>query len=487
MKISTFAIGMLSAAILCGRASAQETDYGVGSHASPLQEAGGTARSMAMGSAVVAVPEGSASLLWNPAGLSRMPCKEVGFHSNTGLANTVQETAIFGMPLGHTEDGCQGGSLGGIAASLSYVDYGSFNGADVNGNATGNYGATGDINGSVGWGKELLPGFSGGFSLKGDRSTYANSNYDTFAADAGVLWTVIPNVDLGLVYSNMKLAGRVGGAQLTTGWRLGAAWSVNKHWLLAASGELQDKALDRLELGTEYLIGSVEKKVNVLALRAGYVSNYPNPQLTGFTDITLGLGYTVTRSMTVDYAMVPAGELGTSQRLSLTLKFDCPKKKAPAAAVAPAPAVVPVAAAVVKSTPPATAAAKPIEAAAPIVITAVELEDEHFDFDKATLKPSGMQALRDNVEILKENPTALVRVSGYTSMSGTVEYNQKLSERRASVVKDFLIKEGIAPARISTIGYGETRPATYEANPRHINSPAAKSNMRVLFEMTVKS
>jgi outer membrane protein OmpA-like peptidoglycan-associated protein len=88
---------------------------------------------------------------------------------------------------------------------------------------------------------------------------------------------------------------------------------------------------------------------------------------------------------------------------------------------------------------------------------------------------------------LKDNPGTNVRVAGYSSASGTEEYNQKLSERRAKTVEDYLIKEGgITPERLTKIGYGETRPATYEPIPSDINSKAAKSNMRVLFEVIVK-
>ncbi len=476
MKMSTIAIGLLSAAVLCGRASAAETYYGAAANAVPLQQAGGTARAMAMGSALIAVPDGSGSLLMNPAGLSQMPCKELGLHSNTGLGGIVQEVAVYGMPLGKMKDDCSGGSWGGIAASLGYVDYGTFNGATAAGVQTGNYGNTGDITGSLGWGKEILPGLSGGFSLKEDRTSVANTSYDALTADAGVLWKVLDTVDLGLVYSNLNLGNAVGAMQPAAGWRLGAGWNATKHWLLSASGELQHAALQRMEMGTEYLVGDLEKKSNVFALRAGYVVNYPSPQLTGMTGMTFGLGYTVTKALAVDWAMLPMGALGNSQRLSLTFKFGCPvKKKAVIVAVVPAAVVV---AAPVK--------AAPAEASLPIVLTSVELNDQHFDFDQSTLKPSGMAALRDNIRLLKENPTSKVRVAGYTSMSGTAEYNQKLSERRAAAVRDFLVANGVAPNRIATIGFGENRPAVYEANVKDINSAAAKSNMRVLFEMTVQ-
>jgi len=117
----------------------------------------------------------------------------------------------------------------------------------------------------------------------------------------------------------------------------------------------------------------------------------------------------------------------------------------------------------------------------------VVLEDAHFDFDKSTLTKEGEEILLRNIQVLKDNPGTNVRVAGYSSASGTEEYNQKLSERRAKTVEDYLIKEGgIAPERLTKIGYGETRPATYEPIPADINSKAAKSNMRVLFEVIVK-
>ena len=114
-------------------------------------------------------------------------------------------------------------------------------------------------------------------------------------------------------------------------------------------------------------------------------------------------------------------------------------------------------------------------------------EDVHFDFDKATLTEEAQVILKRNIQILKANPKAKVRIAGYTSASGTESYNQRLSERRANAVKEYLTKEGvIAPDRLSTIGYGETRPAMYEAAPKELYSEAAKANMRALFEIIVE-
>lgn len=149
---------------------------------------------------------------------------------------------------------------------------------------------------------------------------------------------------------------------------------------------------------------------------------------------------------------------------------SAPAPAAPAAAMAAAPAAI----------EPAMPAPK---AEAKLII----LEEEHFDFDKSTLTAKGVEIMKENVLVFKDNPDMKVRIAGYASASGTEEYNQKLSERRAKTVKDYLMNEGgIAPGRLTTIGYGETRPAVYEPIPSEIESKAAKANRRVLFEILVK-
>jgi len=132
-------------------------------------------------------------------------------------------------------------------------------------------------------------------------------------------------------------------------------------------------------------------------------------------------------------------------------------------------------------------AEKVMVAAAEPKIIILAFEDIHFDFDKSTLKPEAKTILKRNIQLLKDNPNAKVRIAGYTSASGTEAYNQKLSERRANSVRDYLIKEGIiTPDRLTTIGYGEANPAMYEAAPKDLYSKAAKANMRVLFEIIVR-
>jgi outer membrane protein OmpA-like peptidoglycan-associated protein len=112
--------------------------------------------------------------------------------------------------------------------------------------------------------------------------------------------------------------------------------------------------------------------------------------------------------------------------------------------------------------------------------------DTHFDFNKSTLTSEAKAMLDKNIQVLKDKPKMNVRIAGYTSARGTEEVNQKLSEERASTVRSYLIEKGISAERITTIGYGRTKPALYEVAPADINSPEAKANMRVLFEIDVK-
>ncbi|MBI9076000.1 MAG: outer membrane beta-barrel domain-containing protein [Desulfatibacillum sp.] len=166
----------------------------------------------------------------------------------------------------------------------------------------------------------------------------------------------------------------------------------------------------------------------------------------------------------------------------LTILFGGAKKMA--AAAAPPPRIVETVPVHVPAPAPAPVPA-PISEPTPKVVL-VEFTDTHFEFNKSALTPQGKEVLAENIRTLKANPDMNILVAGYTSASGSEEYNQKLSERRATTVRDALVEGGIAPERLTRIGYGERMPATYEPFPKDLESKAAKSNMRVLFTIIVK-
>jgi OmpA-OmpF porin, OOP family len=85
-----------------------------------------------------------------------------------------------------------------------------------------------------------------------------------------------------------------------------------------------------------------------------------------------------------------------------------------------------------------------------------ELRGVYFDSDKAVIKDT--KALDEATAILKANPKITGEVRGYTDNTASAEYNQKLSEARAMAVRDYFVKQGIAPERIRAKGFGETNP-----------------------------
>ncbi|UOQ70752.1 OmpA family protein [Hymenobacter cellulosilyticus] len=106
------------------------------------------------------------------------------------------------------------------------------------------------------------------------------------------------------------------------------------------------------------------------------------------------------------------------------------------------------------TTKPALAAAPPaVVAPAPVVLPTVL-----FKLGTAELLADGIPVLTQLATELKARPALRIRIAGHTDKIGEPEKNQALSEQRAEAVKAFLVKAGIAAERISTIGYGDTRP-----------------------------
>ncbi|MEJ2656405.1 MAG: OmpA family protein [Desulfobacterales bacterium] len=92
------------------------------------------------------------------------------------------------------------------------------------------------------------------------------------------------------------------------------------------------------------------------------------------------------------------------------------------------------------------------------VLTATFKSDVFFGFDSYKLKPGAYTELDRVADILNKYPQTRIRVEGYTDQSGSEAYNQILSEKRATAVKDALVQRGVDPSRIQTVGYGESEP-----------------------------
>ncbi len=86
------------------------------------------------------------------------------------------------------------------------------------------------------------------------------------------------------------------------------------------------------------------------------------------------------------------------------------------------------------------------------------LENVHFDFNKWDIKPQYYPELIQVAIVLQDNPSVAVEIQGHTDDIGTASYNKKLSKQRADSVMNYLVKMGIDKKRLSTKGYGFTRP-----------------------------
>jgi outer membrane protein OmpA-like peptidoglycan-associated protein len=91
------------------------------------------------------------------------------------------------------------------------------------------------------------------------------------------------------------------------------------------------------------------------------------------------------------------------------------------------------------------------------VLTATFKSDFLFAFDSADLKPGASSELERVANVLINYPQTTIRIEGHTDATGSVEYNQALSERRALAVKNALVQRGVDPSRIDAVGYGKSQ------------------------------
>jgi len=109
------------------------------------------------------------------------------------------------------------------------------------------------------------------------------------------------------------------------------------------------------------------------------------------------------------------------------------------------------------------------------------LKDIHFDFDRYDIRPEDAEILKENAGLLMKYSSVKIQIEGHCDERGTNEYNLALGERRANSAKNYLISLGLSTDRISSISYGEERPA----DPGH-NEEAWAKNRRGHFVILSK-
>lgn len=93
------------------------------------------------------------------------------------------------------------------------------------------------------------------------------------------------------------------------------------------------------------------------------------------------------------------------------------------------------------------------------------LDNVFFDPGKSTLSAASNKELDELAEYMTKKQTLVIEIAGHTDNTGNADSNQKLSESRANVVRDYLLKKGIAAERVVAHGYGDTQPVAENSTP----------------------
>jgi peptidoglycan-associated lipoprotein len=101
----------------------------------------------------------------------------------------------------------------------------------------------------------------------------------------------------------------------------------------------------------------------------------------------------------------------------------------------------------------------------------------YFTLDSATLTPESQDMLERLALALRQRPGARVTVSGHTCELGTTEYNLALGQRRADIVRTYLVRLGVEPQRLTVVSYGEERP---------VDAGALEKNRRAEFSFRLE-
>ena len=89
---------------------------------------------------------------------------------------------------------------------------------------------------------------------------------------------------------------------------------------------------------------------------------------------------------------------------------------------------------------------------------ATQLQALQFVQSQPDLLPEAQPALDQLLGFMRDHPTAEIELAGHTDNQGDFDKNLQLSKQRVDVVKDYLVKNGVDARRITTRGYGPTRP-----------------------------
>jgi len=265
------------------------------------------ARPEALGGAFTGLSNDVDALLWNPAGLTRVAGTEQTFAHNSWIEDMNVEYLGFAARLGKKSV---------LGVGLEYVGYGDIPGANKYGDPAGTYSAY-DLMGVVSYARQLRKNMSVGISIKSFQEKIQDERASSIAADFGVLYS-LERLNLGLAAKNfggsLKFIDET--CPVAQNINFGTAYKISNNLLAAADVQMPSDSDVSIHIGGEYIYKKI-RDTNI-ALRAGYKTNTKG--LDSMAGISFGFGAKY-KSWAMDYAFAPYGDLGTSHRISIKMKF----------------------------------------------------------------------------------------------------------------------------------------------------------------------
>ncbi len=120
----------------------------------------------------------------------------------------------------------------------------------------------------------------------------------------------------------------------------------------------------------------------------------------------------------------------------------------------------------------------------PLEIKPENVVSVYFDFDKSLLTGRSIEIMDSIYEVLSQDRTIVIQISGYTDGLGTDDYNRKLSDKRAKACANYLTKKGIALSRITFVSFGECCPVEMEIINGRDNPDGRGRNRRALINIS---
>jgi hypothetical protein len=272
------------------------------------------ARSSAMAGAFVAISNDVHALYFNPAGITNINKRVV---SATYLNHVLDFHSGF---IGYAQPIK---NLGTVGVGIHYLDYGTFDRTDKNGQVLGTFGANNVVL-TAGIGKEFLPGLLTGANVKYIRSVIDSYSATAYAVDFGVIYSIpfTDNLDVGLAIKNI---GSSTSAFIETKENLPVNIVAGFSKKLAHLPLLLNVNLYKyIDDDFQFIVGGEFTLAEGIFLRLGYNSVGRDQQVEGeldrFAGGSLGLGFNW-QTYHFDYSLSSLGEVGSLNRLTFSMRF----------------------------------------------------------------------------------------------------------------------------------------------------------------------